>query len=181
MTAVAAVASGPQWVPLVVGSLGLTAAAALYYLVSDHLGLRRRGRTAGVVAVVAGLLIGACDGDAEPGSEPLPTEAPWEGVPLREYENPELATQVLLHGIIADALINVGRPVESLPNVQNEVGLPTRPRAKRTLCRPMASTVGATSFGSRWNRIRIRMRRRARSCTRSEAPALTSPSTPKMT
>lgn len=58
--------------------------------------------------------------------EPLPETIPWEGAELRDYENPELATLVLIHGIITPAIVNVGQPIANLANIQNEVGLPTQ-------------------------------------------------------
>jgi len=71
--------------------------------------------------VVVGLMVFHCEG-----REPLPTEAPWKGVQLQEYQNPEAATQVLLHGIIADGIANIGQPISTLANIQNEVGLPAK-------------------------------------------------------
>lgn len=60
------------------------------------------------------------------GCEPaLPEDVPWEGVALQEYVDPAAATQALLHGVIADALRSMDRPVETLPNIQDEVGLPS--------------------------------------------------------
>ncbi len=57
-------------------------------------------------------------------SAPLPTEVPWEGVELRSYVDPVAATTVILHGLIADGLINTKQEVASLPNIQREVGWP---------------------------------------------------------
>lgn len=59
------------------------------------------------------------------GPDPLPTQKPWEGVQVRAYANPSQATLAILHGIIADGIINVGQRVDTLANIQNEVGLPT--------------------------------------------------------
>ncbi len=59
------------------------------------------------------------------GPPPLPNEKPWEGVTVRAYADPHQATLALLHGIIADGIINVGQDVSNLANIQNEVGLPT--------------------------------------------------------
>ncbi|MDX9999889.1 MAG: hypothetical protein RBU30_01200 [Polyangia bacterium] len=59
------------------------------------------------------------------GPAPLPTTVPWKDVQLRSYEDPEAATLAIMHGIIADGLINAGQRVSILPNIQNEVALPT--------------------------------------------------------
>ena len=141
--AVAAAAGNPQWVSLLVGSACFAGIVALGYLIGDRLRAGWTSRVPALAAVAAAAIVAACSGDAsvdtnpggagapstEPTTEPttpdsLPTEAPWEGVERREYANPEPATQVLLHGIIADAIINLGQPIESLANIQNEVGLP---------------------------------------------------------
>jgi hypothetical protein len=146
--AVAAVAGNPQWVSLLVGSACFAAIVAFGYLIGDRLKAGWRSRVPALAAAAAAVVVAACSGDASvetnpggsgaPGTDPttdptteptapapLPTEVPWDGMELREYASPELATQVLLHGIIADAIINVGQPIESLANIQNEVGLPT--------------------------------------------------------
>jgi len=105
---------------VLVGLCCFVVALAAGYL----LGSRSKGRrSAGPVLAAASVLCvlgAACDDELEP----LPTHPPWEGVTLQEYEHPELATQALLYGIIADGIVNVGQPIDILPNIQNEVGLP---------------------------------------------------------
>jgi len=78
---------------------------------------------AGALAYV---LLGA--GTAAPYAElPPPTASPpWEGAQTRAYADPEQATLALLHGVIADALVSVPGPVESLVQLQEEVGLPAQ-------------------------------------------------------
>lgn len=151
--ALAAVASSPQWLTLAAATLATSGLLAAYYLVRDRVEGPGRRRVFALAALTAVGVIAACGaGDqverapaatggtesagagpaagAEAGAsteaqpDALPAELPWEGVAKRTYANPELATTVLLHGIIADGLINVGQPVESLANIQNEVGLP---------------------------------------------------------
>ena len=49
---------------------------------------------------------------------------PWKGLPIQAYEDPEAATQAILHGLIAHAL--PGCPVEAsgLAAIQHEVAFP---------------------------------------------------------
>ncbi len=116
----AAVASSGEWWLTALGISGFFVALVAAFLWRDRLA---RSGLAGRVALVA-LLAGI----AMPGvtcTEPLPDDPPWEETELKAYENPELATQGLLHGIIADGIINVGQPVDRLANIEDEVGLPT--------------------------------------------------------
>ncbi|HPO15013.1 MAG TPA: hypothetical protein PLI09_16340 [Candidatus Hydrogenedentes bacterium] len=52
--------------------------------------------------------------------------APWDSIAVRTYADPELATRVLLHGIIADALMSTPKYIASLPELASEVGLPIK-------------------------------------------------------
>ena len=111
--AVAGGFSGPQ---LLVAGLGLVGLGLAFKLRRDW-----RRALLPMLASVALLLISPSCGETE---EPLPTVPPWQGKQVQAYENPELATKALLHGVVADALSSMGREVTSLANIQNEVGLP---------------------------------------------------------
>lgn len=56
---------------------------------------------------------------------------PWKGVPVRNYKNPEAATQTILHGLIANALPGCGFEVRGLAAIQKEVAFPV-PAAEHT-------------------------------------------------
>jgi hypothetical protein len=56
---------------------------------------------------------------------------PWEGVATSEYLHPEQATEVILYGIIADALAGCSFRIENLAAIQKQVGLPI-PEKQRT-------------------------------------------------
>jgi len=118
----AAVATAGLWPSVLWGLLAAALALAAWYLLREP--DRRRWQVLPpAAALLAGLfVVGACTDDPEP----LPTHPPWEGVTLRAYANPEQATLALMHGVIADGIANVGQPIETLPNIQYEVGLPTR-------------------------------------------------------
>lgn len=121
-TASAAVATAGPWPSPLWGVVAAALALAIWYLLRDPHRRRWRAIAPGGALLAAVLAVGACSDDPEP----LPTHPPWEGVSLRDYANPEQATLALMHGIIADAVANVGQPIDILPNIQNEVGLPTR-------------------------------------------------------
>lgn len=93
----------------------------------------RRGRWKAAAAI---LLAGAAvamlatrdwSGIAGENPEPVYLAAPREEVPPREYANPADATRVLLHGIIADGILNLGREVSGLAEIGEEIGLPVTP------------------------------------------------------
>jgi hypothetical protein len=54
-----------------------------------------------------------------------PPEPPWAGVELREYENPEQATQVILYGLIGNALLHYPLALDSLARLNGSISLPT--------------------------------------------------------
>jgi len=118
LAAVSSLGSGDwyTWVAAVAAFFGTV--ALLYFLQDRYAGLRRVWAGAGV-AFLAVLAFFAVTCQAE-----LPDEEPWEEITLKEYENPELATKAILYGIIADGVHNIGQPVSSLANIQDEVGLP---------------------------------------------------------
>jgi hypothetical protein len=117
-----AFASLSAWPTVVVAAAAFFGLLALYVVMKDRWRWRWPGRlktgfTLAPLLAVA-MMVGTC------GPEPLPNQKPWEGVPLQQYANPDQATLAIMHGIIADAIINVGQPIENLANIQNEVGLP---------------------------------------------------------
>ncbi len=66
--------------------------------------------------------------DAEPAPvepEPVPVvpDPPWVGVELRSYQNPEAATQVILHGLIGNA-IRHRYAVGTLADLARDIALP---------------------------------------------------------
>jgi hypothetical protein len=63
---------------------------------------------------------------SEAGGSPSSKPAPWEGVARRAYVHPADATRVILFGLIADGLTNVKPRVESLAEIQDEVGFPNK-------------------------------------------------------
>ncbi|MBT3222486.1 MAG: hypothetical protein HN348_25720, partial [Proteobacteria bacterium] len=83
----------------------------------------RKAIAAMAAAALLGTAAGACK-TAQEETEPL--DAPWEGVEIQEYQNPEDATKALLYGVIADGLANTDRTVYSLADIQYEVAFPTK-------------------------------------------------------
>jgi hypothetical protein len=113
-------------------TVALVAAAAfgllaVLYLLRHHLRhlggallpTRPAWGAATVMAALALVLLVRCGGE-----DPLPTEPPWKGVKLEQYKDPQAATKVLLHGIIAEAIGSMDREISILPNIQNETRLP---------------------------------------------------------
>ena len=49
---------------------------------------------------------------------------PWEGVPIKEYKDPQAATEAILHALVANALLGVSVEVENLAAIQEEVAFP---------------------------------------------------------
>jgi hypothetical protein len=49
---------------------------------------------------------------------------PWEDVPIKEYKDPQAATEAILHALVANALLGVSVEVESLAAIQEEVAFP---------------------------------------------------------
>lgn len=106
-----------------VAVLGLLLAISASYLLRDrlrpHLTRRRLVGASGLAFAGAAVALLSCGGK-------LPDTPPWTGVAKQEYVQPDAATRVILHGIVADAIINLGQPIESLANIKNEVGLPVK-------------------------------------------------------
>jgi hypothetical protein len=120
--AAAAVSSSGGWPTMLAGAAALAGAVALlYWLRTRWRGpALRRALSYGAVAMMALAVVGG----VHCGPEPLPTDQPWKDVALKSYADPAAATRVLLHGVIADGIENVGQPIDMLENIQNEVGLP---------------------------------------------------------
>ena len=77
---------------------------------------------------------------------------PWQDVAVQEYENPEAATEAILHGLIVNALAGCSFQAEKLSAIQHEVAFPV-PIGDYTPGmaygrRPTAATVGAVSSSS---------------------------------
>jgi hypothetical protein len=110
-------------VPLLAAGAFFAALALVYPLVKRanlHGGWTRRRRAAVfLVPLLAPLIVIAIGARL-----PVPEAPPPEAVIPRAYADPQAATQALLHGLIADGIINLGRPVERLADIRDEVGLP---------------------------------------------------------
>ena len=120
--AAAATASGGAWgwPQLLIAALGM-AGLGLALVMARKTG---KWRWSALAPGLAGFLLILFSPSCGENLEPLPTVPPWQDQKVQAYENPELATKALLHGLIADALVNIGRDVSSLANLQNEVALP---------------------------------------------------------
>ena len=120
--AAAAVTSSGGWPTMLAGVAAIAGAVALIYWLRAHWPgpALRRAVSYGAVAVMALAVVGGVH--CRP--EPLPTDQPWKDVALKSYADPAAATVLLLHGVIADGIENVGQPIDMLENIQNEIGLP---------------------------------------------------------
>ena len=121
-TVAAAVAAPGSWPTMLACVAALAGAVGLLYWLRTRWRGAALGRAVshGAVAVMALAVVGG----VHCGPEPLPTDQPWKDVALEVYADPAAATKVLLHGVIADGIENVGQPIDMLENIQNEVGLP---------------------------------------------------------
>jgi hypothetical protein len=117
----ASVATSGDWWMTALGVAGFFVALVGAYLLRDRLG--RAATALPALVLVAALATGFSGLSCS--EEELPDKVPWQEVTTKSYADPDMATQGLLHGIIADGIINVGQPIDSLANIQNEVGLPT--------------------------------------------------------
>jgi hypothetical protein len=119
LAAASAVASPELWAvaaAAAVGAAGLT-------LLQRRLGLKPRAALA--AGALAGLMVVGQVSCGDPGADEKALAAPWEGVELQAFADPEAATQAILYGIVADGLANVDFDVDELKHIQLEVGLPT--------------------------------------------------------
>ncbi|MBI5544431.1 MAG: hypothetical protein HY901_11105 [Deltaproteobacteria bacterium] len=115
----ASLGGGGPWMPVLLAAAALVSGLVVWLLLRDRVsasGRRWAAAIAGAGSLVAGLACG-------PG---LPTVPPWQGVAVREYADPQQATVMLLNGLVADGIINVRQPIDSLANIQGEVGLPKK-------------------------------------------------------
>jgi len=55
-----------------------------------------------------------------------PPPPPWAGSTPRAYADPELATRVIMHGLIGDALVSSPKCITDLAELVTEVSLPSR-------------------------------------------------------
>lgn len=113
--------SGSIW-PAVLAVAAFFGVLLATWLYRDKLAKAGVGARALLVLLMAGSFLPLATCDEDPA---LPNEVPWAGVETQAYANPEMATQALLHGILYDGIANVGQPIDSLANIQDEVGLPT--------------------------------------------------------
>jgi hypothetical protein len=111
--------------PTMLAAAGAAAVGALgFALLQRQLGLKPG--TAMAMGALAGLMVmGNVSCGEEPGAEEKALPAPWEGVELQAFADPEAATQAILYGIVADGLANVDFDADELKHIQREVGLPT--------------------------------------------------------
>jgi hypothetical protein len=119
----AAVAGSGDWLTMALGTAGFFGGLAGVYLIGKRLGGAPRlvGQMAAALVAALCLVAATCSTTGDP---PLPEDPPWEGVEIKPYAHPEDATFVILHGIVADGITNLGRHITSLANIQDEVGLP---------------------------------------------------------
>jgi hypothetical protein len=113
----------------VAGALCFFGALGAVVLVRRRLSGARRGLTT-AAAVVLALLSLTLVGWKQTGP---PAAAPWRGVARQSYADPAQATTALLHGLVADAVINhrSRRRIRSLARVRHSVALPL-PASKLT-------------------------------------------------
>jgi hypothetical protein len=112
------------------GGLGSpTAMAAMAVTAAGTAGLLLMGRRLGLrpqaLAGILGLTL-AAGGLASSCKEPLPDTPPWQDVEIRDYRDPDAATRVILVGLVAEGISNIGQPIENLANIQDEVAWPAK-------------------------------------------------------
>jgi hypothetical protein len=119
----AAASAGPElWAVASAAAVG----AVGFALLQRKLGMGPR--TALATGALAGVMvIGplACGELGDPGAEEKALPAPWEGVELQAFADPQAATEAILYGIVADGLANIDFEADELKHIQLEVGLPT--------------------------------------------------------
>lgn len=114
--------SGAELTTVALAAAAAFGLLAVLYLLRHRFvfhGVLRPAAPVTVMATLALALLVRCGGE-----DPLPTEPPWKEAEIKQYENPEAATKVLLHGIIAEAIGSMDREISTLPNIQHEVKLP---------------------------------------------------------
>jgi hypothetical protein len=106
-----------DWVTSLASLLLLIAMGAFVWAIKNQRTPRLKLSTLGAMTLL--LFLVTCE-------EPLPTKAPWEGVATQKYKDPALATRTIIYGLISPALANMDRPISSLANLQDEVGIPAK-------------------------------------------------------
>ncbi len=119
-TAAAITAAGP-WFQVLLGAALVCGALLAWLLLRDRVGAATRRWMPAVASLAVVVAFVACEAKIS-----LPTVPPWQGVAVQKYANPQQATVALLNGIVADGIVNVGAEIDSLANIQNEVGLPKK-------------------------------------------------------
>ena len=119
LAAAGAAASPELWAVAAAAAVG----AAGFTLLQHRLGLKPRAAIA--AGALAGLLAVGHVSCGDTGADEKALPAPWEGVELQAFADPEAATQAILYGIVADGLANVDFDADELKHIQLEVGLPT--------------------------------------------------------
>lgn len=139
---------------LVAGELGTLAVTLVFFALLAWLQLRRqraqpehrvRGLLSGLV-LAAGIALGAWCWWRVEVSALSATVATWSNVPVRQYADPQAATEAILHGLIAEALSK--KPaVRSLAEIADEVVLPLKPAELTPGQRYAVATYGRDGWG----------------------------------
>jgi hypothetical protein len=108
---------------LLIGALTVVGLIALYLFARKHINIDYRLdlRLSVLTLPFALFLVTPNCGDE---ADALPTDPPWEGEVTKAFVHPEQATLAILHGIVRPAMMDIGRKVDNLANIQNEVALP---------------------------------------------------------
>lgn len=131
--AAAALALQGDWVQMAL-------ATAVFFGTLQVVSMRRTEHLAPVVGLLC-LSMAMCSHGSGPDNPPVTAkplvgvpalvdetqrdEYPWKDLELEPYAHPEDATHVILHGLVADAIINSRGRLSSLADIEREVGLPT--------------------------------------------------------
>jgi len=138
--------------PTIVAAAAAAAVGAVGFALLQRQ-LRLKPGTAVAMGAMAGLLAVGHISCGDPGAEEKALPAPWDGVELQTFADPQAATQAILYGIIADGLANVDFDAEELADIQLEVGLPTK-----TPTDGMAHALETYGFDGWRNELRFSLR-----------------------
>jgi hypothetical protein len=72
---------------------------------------------------------------------------PWRGVPVRQYKDPQAATEVILHALVANAVAGSPPYIKNLAAVQCEVAFPVPEREYTPGMRYAQQTYGRDGWG----------------------------------
>jgi len=111
--------------PTIVAAAAAAAVGAVGFALLQRQ-LRLKPGTAVAMGAMAGLLAVGHISCGDPGAKEKALPAPWDGVELQTFADPQAATHAILYGIIADGLANVDFDADELKHIQLEVGLPTK-------------------------------------------------------